>query len=70
MALPAEYRVAVGVGGDVPLLMSFFVLGGEFWDTVRALFVPGARVEFPAAPPTGSPTPSLSPPEGGAEGPC
>ena len=66
----AEYRVQVGVAGDVLLLVSLFVLGGEFWDKVRALFVHGARVEFPAAPPTGSPTPSLSPPAGGAEGPC
>ncbi len=66
----AEYRVQVGVAGDVLLLVSLFVLGGEFWDKVRALFVHGARVEFPAAPPTGSPTPSLSPPAGGAGEPC
>ena len=66
----AEYRVQVGVAGDVLLLVSLFVLGGEFWDKVRALFVHGACVEFPAVPPTGSPTPSLSPPAGGAGEPC
>ena len=41
-----EYRIAVGVGGDVLLLVSLFVLGGEFWDKVRALFVHGARAKF------------------------
>jgi hypothetical protein len=66
----AAYRMRVGVAGDVLLLVSLFVLGGEFWDKVRALFVHGARVEFPAAPSTGSPTPSLSPPAGGAGEPC
>jgi len=28
----------VHVGGDVLLFISFFVLGGEFWDKIRALF--------------------------------
>ena len=27
------------VGGDFILLASFFVLGGDFWDKIRALFV-------------------------------
>ena len=35
------------VGGDVMFIASFFVLGGEFWDKVRALFVHGARAVFP-----------------------
>lgn len=35
------------VGGDLVFLMSFFVLGGEFWDKLRALFVHGARAVFP-----------------------
>jgi hypothetical protein len=29
------------------LLASLFVLGGEFWDKLRALFVHGARAAFP-----------------------
>lgn len=33
---------------DVMLLASFFVLGGEFWDKLRALYVQRARVTFPA----------------------
>jgi len=32
--------------GDVLLVSSLFVLGGEFWDKLRSLFVHGARVEF------------------------
>jgi len=30
--------------GDVMFIASFFVLGGNFWDKVRALFVRTARV--------------------------
>jgi hypothetical protein len=35
------------VGGDLVFFTSLFVLGGEFWDKLRALFVHGVRVEFP-----------------------
>ena len=35
------------VGGDLLFLSSFVVLGGDFWDKLRALFVRGARVVFP-----------------------
>ena len=35
------------VGGDLLFGLSFFVLGGEFWDKVRALFVHGATARFP-----------------------
>lgn len=45
----AEFRVAIGIGGDVLLLVSLLVLGGEFWDKIRSLFVHGARAEFPVA---------------------
>ncbi len=34
-------------GGDILFLSSFFVLGGDFWDKLRALFVHGARTVFP-----------------------
>lgn len=33
---------------DVMLIASFFVLGGDFWDKLRALYMHGARVTFPA----------------------
>jgi hypothetical protein len=35
------------VPGDLLLIASLFVLGGEFWDKLRALFVHGARARFP-----------------------
>jgi len=35
------------VGGDLVFVASFFVLGGEFWDKLRGLFVHGARAVFP-----------------------
>jgi len=31
----------------VLLVASLFVLGGDFWDKLRALFVHEARVQFP-----------------------
>jgi len=34
------------VSGDVIFVASFFVLGGEFWDKLRSLFVHGARAVF------------------------
>lgn len=35
---------------DVILIASFFVLGGDFWDKFRALFVHGAMAVFPPKP--------------------
>lgn len=35
------------VFGDVLLLAGLFVLGGDFWDKLRALFIHGARAVFP-----------------------
>ena len=37
----------VHVAGDLLFIASFFVLGGDFWDKVRALFVYGAKASFP-----------------------
>ena len=36
------------VGGDLMLLASLFVLGGDFWDKIRSLFIHDAEVHFPA----------------------
>jgi hypothetical protein len=36
-----------GVVGDTLLITSLFVLGGEFWDKLRSLFIHGAKVRFP-----------------------
>ena len=41
------WRMLLAITGDLILLSSFFVLGGEFWDKVRALFIHGARAVFP-----------------------
>jgi hypothetical protein len=47
--LPEDYvlRLWVNMGLDVVTLASLFVLGGDFWDKVRALFVHDARAVFP-----------------------
>ena len=34
------------LGGDLLLLASLFVLGGDFWDKIRSLFVHDAAVRF------------------------
>ncbi|MBE9559838.1 MAG: transporter suffix domain-containing protein [Proteobacteria bacterium] len=33
--------------GDLLLLLSLFVLGGDFWDKLRALFINGAKAVLP-----------------------
>ncbi|MDX2455605.1 hypothetical protein, partial [Desulfosarcina sp.] len=38
------------VGGDLMLLASLFVLGGDFWDKIRSLFIHDAEVHFPRVP--------------------
>jgi len=35
-----------GIAGDLMLILSFFVLGGDFWDKVRALFLHDAKTRF------------------------
>ncbi len=45
----ANRRIAIGTLADGMVLVSLFVLGGAFWDKVRALFVHDARV-VPATP--------------------
>ena len=47
--LPAfdRYPAFWHVGGDLLFVTSLFVLGGDFWDKLRALFVHGARAVFP-----------------------
>jgi len=40
----AAHRLSVNIIGDLMLFTSLFVLGGDFWDKVRALFIHNARV--------------------------
>jgi hypothetical protein len=42
------HTVAFGIVGDLLLLVSLLVLGGDFWDKLRALFVREAKIQFPA----------------------
>ncbi len=46
LALYVEYRLPVNFTADFMFVASFFVLGGDFWDKVRALFVYGAKVQI------------------------
>jgi hypothetical protein len=50
-------HLAFNLVGDLMFIVSFFVLGGDFWDKVRALFVHGAKAVFPTPPPV-LPSPS------------
>ena len=34
-----DIQLYLNIGGDVLLLISLFVLGGEFWEKIRALFI-------------------------------
>jgi hypothetical protein len=40
------HEITYGIIGDLMLLASLFVLGGEFWDKLRALFIHGAKAVF------------------------
>lgn len=43
-----QYPYLAAMTGDLLILLSLFVLGGDFWDKLRALFVREARVVFPS----------------------
>lgn len=36
--------MTIAIAGDVLLVLAVFVLGGEFWDKIRALFIHRAKV--------------------------
>ena len=42
-----QNKYLISVAGDVVLITSLFVLGGDFWDKLRSLFIYGAKVIFP-----------------------
>ncbi len=44
-----EYRIHMGLTIDFVFICSFFVLGGDFWDKVRALFMHKAKAHFAEA---------------------
>jgi hypothetical protein len=41
-----DYRLAINISGDLLLISSFLVLGGEFWDKIRALFIHDAVAQM------------------------
>lgn len=42
----ANNPVPYAVAGDIFLVASLFVLGGDFWDKIRALFIYNAKASF------------------------
>ena len=44
------HRFVVSVIGDVMFVASLFVLGGDFWDKIRALFIHSAKVQVNGKP--------------------
>jgi hypothetical protein len=47
LQLRQQYPYLVPMAGDVLILASLFLLGGDFWDKLRALFSREAKVVFP-----------------------
>ncbi len=43
----APERLYVNIGADIMFISSLFVLGGDFWEKLRALFVYEAKAQFP-----------------------
>jgi hypothetical protein len=48
----APARLWINLAAELVFIASLFVLGGNFWDKLRALFVREARAVFPAKPGT------------------
>ena len=44
------HRFVVSLVGDVMFVASLFVLGGDFWDKIRALFIHSAKVQINGQP--------------------
>jgi hypothetical protein len=42
-----EHEIYYNIGGDVSIFLSLFVLGGNFWDKLRSLFIHSAKPVFP-----------------------
>jgi hypothetical protein len=41
-----ENYLTIAIGSDILLVLSLFVLGGDFWDKLRSLFIHRSKVEF------------------------
>ena len=40
----SEYILLINILGDVIIIVSLFVLGGDFWDKIRSLFIQSVKV--------------------------
>ncbi len=47
LAFLTEHPLSVSLITDFVFFASFFVLGGDFWDKIRALFVYEAKAQYP-----------------------
>jgi hypothetical protein len=45
-----EHRVAMNLTADFLLVATLFILGGEFWEKIRALFIYDAKASIPQKP--------------------
>lgn len=41
-------RLYINIGADILFIVSLFILGGDFWDKLAALFVYDAKAQFPS----------------------
>lgn len=46
----SPWRLYVSIAADLLFIVSLFVLGGDFWDKMRALFIYEAKAQFPYSP--------------------
>jgi hypothetical protein len=40
-----NFGIYINIGGDLLLMISLFVLGGDFWDKLRSLFLQNVKVQ-------------------------
>lgn len=43
----SPFRLYINIGADLLFIVSLFILGGDFWDKLTALFVYDAKAQFP-----------------------
>ena len=41
-----DFGFYINISGDLLLIISLFVLGGDFWDKIRSLFIQNSRIDF------------------------
>jgi hypothetical protein len=41
-----SHPLPLAIGGDILIVVSLLVLGGDFWDKIRSLFIHNAEVRF------------------------